>query len=98
MQVTLTQRGYQADLGAVDTASIEPGHYNAEPRNDARAETGVAWYQPATLADGRRCEIIWEFTAEEEAEAGDDPSALPWDDAHIDRIELDPRERPEPAV
>ena len=98
MQVRLTQRGNQADLGDVDPTEVDHRADHPIPRNDARAETGVSWYHPATLPDGRRCEVIYEFSADEEAQAGDDPSALPWDDDHIDRVELDARETADPIA
>jgi len=48
------------------------------------------WSEPAVLPDGRKCERIYLFSADE-VEV-DEADQLPWDDEHVARIELDPRE------
>lgn len=63
---------------------------NAEPTSrllDGSSDHGYAeeWAEPAVMPDGRKCERMYLFTADEIAE---DAENYPWDNEHVARIRL----------
>src|SRR5690554_2252870 len=77
----------------IDAAMAKPTG-DAQPTSrdlESSSDSGYAeeWAEPCVLPDGRTGHRIYLFDAAEVERAGDDPSNLPWDDAHVARIRLD---------
>jgi hypothetical protein len=52
--------------------------------SEVLGEDGV-WYQPATLAGGRKVLVVYQFAADE---MGDELDDFPWDGEHQVRVQL----------
>ena len=69
----------------IDLATVTETGTDGYP-SGIMGEDGV-WYQPATLADGRKALVVYQFSDDEMADVEIDQ--YPWDEAHTLRVELD---------
>jgi hypothetical protein len=85
----------QAGSELIDPALV-PRTGNAQPTSrvlEGSSDHGYAqeWAEPAVLTDGRKCERIYLFTADEIVDDAGEPleaEDYPWDDDHVRRIRL----------
>ena len=76
-------------IAEINLADVSPATANAYLTGKLRNDEMTEWAQPSTLADGRRCEVIYLFSANEMAAEENGSECLKWTNAHIDRVVLD---------